>query len=47
MIVVAAMGCVAGGTALHERGLMVHRFLAQVVEVGVAAQADALCRHGK
>ena len=43
MIVVAAVRRVAGGAALRKSGLMVHRLLAQIVDVAVAAQADAHC----
>jgi hypothetical protein len=43
MIVVAAVRRVAGGAALHKCGLMVHRLLAQIVDVAVAAEADADC----
>ena len=41
MLVVAAMRGVAGGAALRECRLMMHGLLAQVGDVGVAAQADA------
>ena len=40
MIVVAAVRRVTGGASLHKGGLMVHRLLAQVVEVAVTSQAD-------
>ena len=43
MIVVAAMRRVAGGAALREGGLMMHRLLAQIVDVAVASQADTDC----
>ena len=41
MIVVAAVRRVAGGAALHKGRLMVHGFLAQIVDVAVTSQADA------
>src|SRR3974390_1597998 len=40
MIVFAAVRRVAGGAALLESGLMVHRLLAQIVDVAVTSQAD-------
>ena len=41
MIDIAAVRRMASGTALHKSRLVMHRLLAQIVDVGVAAEADA------
>ncbi len=40
MIVIAAMGGVAGGAALKESGLMMGRLLAEFVDIAVASETD-------
>ena len=40
MIVIAAVRGVAGGAALYKGGLMMHRLLAHIVDVGVTSQAN-------